>query len=797
MSTTDDDLAIARHLAESGVPIFIARRSDEFPKGGSGNSGYWFPDDWQTTEADPTVVDRYKSGDALCAVMGHTVDGLDRDVQKGGELPPNVVPFSYGKQRTPSGGTHDLIAPLGVRSRDGVAAGVDVKAGLDGKGIGFLFLAPTEKMSKTTGEIGQYEWVEPPVLDTLVLVGGDESGRRLAELVDKGRRKTEGGLVSYTGPTYDQLTPSQKAQAEEHQTARLDLWRQQLEDAVDWPDGETDLKGRGWEALSRDAAWMVATLAVNPWTPLQEAEAFDVYLDLMPDEISSNRKCLPGAKFHPGILEKAAANSVDQPPWTEIEFDPINNNVLESAGLPPSTDDAILSGWMAETGLKGQWCWAAGLGWLRWDGRRWQRRTEEEVRDTVRRKMIEINVLATDMGVDARLMKLYRALKNGGKINGIVSLMRGIVVHEASAFDQKLDFLNCGNGVVDLRTGKLIPHDPGLLMTKITETEYHPGAEHADWKQALEALDPEVRDWMQIRFGQAATGYPTSDDILPISQGAGSNGKSTILAALFSALGDHMVLVPEKLIRASPNDHPTEMMTLHGTRVAVIDETPEASQLNIPRLKSVLGNDRITARLVHKDNISWKATHSLFVMTNYVPRVTEIDHGTWRRLALVKFDKKFPRDDRFRARIQAGETREAALAWVVEGARLWYKNHRVIPSAPPKVEADTDEWRLDADQIMGFALGALVFEPDSMILGLELLEEMNEWLQAHGQARWSEQTFSSRFKQHEKITNEGVKKTRTRDLSRLSRRFGNSAATLMLSNPTVWSGVRFRTEEDE
>src|SRR5436190_505630 len=103
-------------------------------------------------------------------------------------------------------------------------------------------------------------------------------------------------------------------------------------------------------------------------------------------------------------------------------------------------------------------------------------------------------------------------------------------------------------GVVDLRTGELLPYDPSFLLTKITETQYQPGATHSDWEQALTALDPEVASWMQVRFGQAATGYPTSDDILPIGQGSGSNGKSTILAALFDALGGHMTQVPEKLL---------------------------------------------------------------------------------------------------------------------------------------------------------------------------------------------------------------------------------------------------------
>ena len=39
----------------------------------------------------------------------------------------------------------------------------------------------------------------------------------------------------------------------------------------------------------------------------------------------------------------------------------------------------------------------------------------------------------------------------------------------------------------------------------------------------------EVRDWLQVRFGQGLTGYPPPDDVLVLLKGAGENGKSTVI----------------------------------------------------------------------------------------------------------------------------------------------------------------------------------------------------------------------------------------------------------------------------
>lgn len=193
------DLEHARHLAAHGVPVFLARPalddSGEWdPAGGTGGSGYLLPKGWQDTTADPAVLDAYRPGMAVCAVMGHGVDGLDVDPRHEGDrtrdglAAAGLWPRSYGRARTPSGGTHDLIRSLSVASRDNVAPGLDVKAGHDGRGHGFLFIAPTVKLSKATGELAAYRWESPPDLDALDAL--DDTGRTIAGMIAASRTPT-------------------------------------------------------------------------------------------------------------------------------------------------------------------------------------------------------------------------------------------------------------------------------------------------------------------------------------------------------------------------------------------------------------------------------------------------------------------------------------------------------------------------------------------------------------------------------------------------------------------------------
>jgi len=189
--STVDLLGDARELIAAGVPVFVAKPAKGpdgqwDPDGGAG--GYITPSGWQNTPAKLSTLDRFEAGDALGAVMGHAVDALDTDKQHDGErardqlIAAGIWPTTYGTASTPSGGTHELIAPLGVGSRDGLRPGLDLKGGRpDGTGRGFIFIAPTVKRSKTTGQLERYRWIVPPMLGELQ--PGDDSGATLTGMV--------------------------------------------------------------------------------------------------------------------------------------------------------------------------------------------------------------------------------------------------------------------------------------------------------------------------------------------------------------------------------------------------------------------------------------------------------------------------------------------------------------------------------------------------------------------------------------------------------------------------------------
>ncbi|WP_182262604.1 phage/plasmid primase, P4 family [Rhodococcus sp. UFZ-B548] len=448
-------------------------------------------------------------------------------------------------------------------------------------------------------------------------------------------------------------------------------------------------------------------------------------------------------------------------------------------------DDSPLSAYLAGR-MRDQFRHAPGIGWMRYSGKVWKPVHDDRVTKEVQRHFTDMFAEEAPTA-DGDRRKRLATLLAAHKIRAVKSLLRGLVKEDAEHFDSRehAHLLNCKNGVVDLRTGELLPHDPNLLFTKITACDYVPGKRHKDWDSALHALpDAETADWLQAKLGQAITGEAPSDDVMPLLQGGGQNGKSTILGCRY-ALGSYAQIVPDKLLISRPSDHPTELMTLRGLRFAILEELPEGT-FSVRRLKAILGTSQITARGIGRDNVTWDATHTLVISTNHKPRIYETDHGTWRRLALVVFPWRYRAThdaleretdrvgvDGLRRSIEDGkEQREACLSWLVEGAMRCYAggDHQRIPAPSARVIADTKAWRGQVDLLALFAEEHLEFDPNACVLSRELYDEFTRWLSAGGHTSWSDQTFTEKLLDHDLAEKHAIRRERKRlGQSQLSR----------------------------
>ena len=126
--------------------------------------------------------------------------------------------------------------------------------------------------------------------------------------------------------------------------------------------------------------------------------------------------------------------------------------------------------------------------------------------------------------------------------------------------------------------------------------------------------------------------------------GTGSNGKSLTVDFLSKSLGDYFYSPSITILtvkRKSSSNPSPDIMKIKGRRVIVFQEPENDDQIYTGLMKSLFGNDMITGRYLHENEISFKPQASGFLACNDLPNISSQDGGTWRRIKVLHFPFKF------------------------------------------------------------------------------------------------------------------------------------------------------------
>lgn len=232
---------------------------------------------------------------------------------------------SYSHRQPGKGLRYRVIVPLSrvVESQDEYAdavAGLLEQIGADGLDehsfqVEHLMFWP----SAADPALHEYGSQEGQLADTDdLLVDGALS-------VHRSVRASEYDGPSYDGPDYDHLSPERQRQARETVQRALDKWRRAYTEAAEWPEGQEDDEGRGWEGLAKAGAFRLAKLAVHPAFPLTGHEAQTEY-EAMVKPIEHGDGCKGKWKY---ALAKAARQPVAPPEWADTPedvFEPVEDD---------------------------------------------------------------------------------------------------------------------------------------------------------------------------------------------------------------------------------------------------------------------------------------------------------------------------------------------------------------------------------------------------------------------------------------------------------------------------------------
>lgn len=374
--------------------------------------------------------------------------------------------------------------------------------------------------------------------------------------------------------------------------------------------------------------------------------------------------------------------------------------------------------------------------WLAWDGVRWARDDGQAARwaKIIARRLTNSALEIPDGSERKALLHTARRGESAAGVAGALRLAStepGIAI-TPDDLDADPYLLNCHNGVLDLRTGQLGPHDPKLLITKLAGAAYRPGATGAAFTNFVRRIQPDedMRAFIARLLGHTLEGRVV-EHILAILHGIGANGKSTLIAAVEHALGDYAGPAdPELLTTRTFDAHPTGVADLFGLRLAILHESDAGRRLAEGTVKRLTGGDRVKARRMREDFWSFDPSHSFVILTNYKPLVRGTDEGIWRRLRLVPFDVSIPaaeQDENLGDKL-AGEA-DAVLAWLVAGYREWRARGL---DEPEQVLKATGDYRAESDNLRRFLEDRCFTGPYHRVRSSDLYAAWCAWCEPEG-----------------------------------------------------------------
>jgi len=293
-------------------------------------------------------------------------------------------------------------------------------------------------------------------------------------------------------------------------------------------------------------------------------------------------------------------------------------------------------------------------------------------------------------------------------------------VERTKFFDQEdKDGICLKNGIYDFEKDELVDHTPERIHFQKLDWRYD---ENADIDKIDDFLDDILYDESDKKVIQEMVGHVLSKryDIekMFMLNGAGSNGKSTLINLIWELLG-------------TDNATNIDLQDLTGERfmkyqlfrrLANLGSEIDDTDLNNTSILKRLTGDYITADRKHKSMIRFQNYATLIFACNKLPRTFDDTNAFYRRWILLDFPYTFKKgkeyeeckDDDFVKEMNpnkiddltSDEEMRGFLSWGVEGARRLRRNGSFSSSRTTK--STRRLWKMKSDSFRAFASNCLV-----------------------------------------------------------------------------------------
>lgn len=363
--------------------------------------------------------------------------------------------------------------------------------------------------------------------------------------------------------------------------------------------------------------------------------------------------------------------------------------------------------------LAGKAYWLDGENqWIWWDGRVWKSGAASLL---IKETTISAKRLALE-GIEGDSREVLAIVKRRLSAAGVEAALKMARPHlrgDDVVWNPDRHLLNCPNGIVDLRTGDLLPHDPLRHMTLMAGAPYDPGRSIENFSGVLRRFqkDPAVLAYLHRQIGYRATGE-VGERAFFCHLGEGNNGKSTVENMVARALGEYHVSASGGLFLQAmhavfakdANAHSEALYRLRFKRNVLLVEPDHKHRLDESLIKSFTDGQGSTyaSRTLHRESVVTPVTQKIIFYSNNPPLMSAARSIT-NRLHALHWKETIDRSEEnpnFPELFLVPEL-PGILAWIVQGAMAFYANDAKL-GRPDFLTEGEEEYRRGSDPLGDF-----------------------------------------------------------------------------------------------
>ena len=207
------------------------------------------------------------------------------------------------------------------------------------------------------------------------------------------------------------------------------------------------------------------------------------------------------------------------------------------------------------------------------------------------------------------------------------------------------EYWNCTNGMLDWRTGELLPHDPSFHSTVQFPWDWDENAQCPEFDAFIgDILSPDyaLLMWEMIAY-LLYSGNPLQAAFM--LYGKGSNGKGTILRVLTTMLGKESI---SALTLTAMNRSRFAVASLHGKIANIAGDIDATFQEDTAMFRSLTGEDMISGEHKFGAHFQFSCWAVPVFSANAIPGAKDPGFGYLRRWKVIIFEKTFTDDQLIR-----------------------------------------------------------------------------------------------------------------------------------------------------